>query len=462
MNWILSKKFKETNYNKELPSLWEIVKKILKISVPAALETLLVGIIGLVDTMMVGKVGVNALAAVSICQQPVFVTLAASMGINVGITTIIARRKGEGDEINARRTLRSSVYLCTFVGLLFTLLSIFFAEEFMLLAGADDDTLDYAVMYFQTVSSVLVFNYVRLAICAGLRAEGKTKLTLVVNVLSNVLNLFLNYCFINGNLGFPKLEVAGAGIATAISNFVAFVICIVIIYTRKGFLHLRINEKNIFTKEIVRTIIVFSMPAFIEQCFMRLGFFIIGVIVNNLGSQIVAMNAIISGVISLAFNITDGFATGAGALVGKGMGEGEYAQVFAYGRISQILSFILGLMMIMIILIFQIPVCKLFSNDLDVIKGASTTLRIAVFVIFPQSLQWVTTGILRGAGDVKFTARTSMLSVAIIRPTLSFLLCYPIGLGLLGSWIGMFIDQTIRFTVNNTRFNNLKWMKISV
>ncbi len=67
----------------------------------------------------------------------------------------------------------------------------------------------------------------------------------------------------------------------------------------------------------------------------------------------------------------------------------------------------------------------------------------------PESLQWV-------------TARTSMLSVAIIRPTLSFLLCYPIGLGLLGSWIGMFIDQTIRFTVNNTRFNNLKWMKISV
>ena len=81
------------------------------------------------------------------------------------------------------------------------------------------------------------------------------------------------------------------------------------------------------------------------------------------------------------------------------------------------------------------------------------------------------TGILRGAGDTKYTARSSMISVMIIRPAVSFLLCYPIiigevtiwaGLGLLGAWLGMFIDQALRFILNNVRFQNLKWAKINV
>lgn len=462
-NFIRNKIFKLDKFeNETLPSFWSVLCNILKISIPAALETFLIGVIGLIDTMMVGGVSVNALAAVSICQQPVFVTLAASVGINVGITTIIARRKGEGDRLSAQKTMKQAIYLSGLIGFVFTLLSIFLAKPFLELAGADSDTIDYALQYFKVVSSVLMFNYIRLAICAGLRAIGKTRLTLVVNVLANLVNLLLNYCFINGNFGFPKLEVCGAAIATAISNFIAFLICIVIIICSNGFLNIRIEEKEIFSKEIVNNVIKFSIPAFIEQCFMRFGFFLIGMIVNNLGYQIVAMNAIISGVISLAFNVTDGFATGASALVGTGIGEKKYALVFVYARLSQILSFMLGLLEILIILIFRVFVCKLFSSDINVIEGANGTLQIAVFVILPQSLQWVTTGALRGAGDIKFTARTSMLSVAIIRPLFSYTLCYPLGLGLLGSWIGMFIDQTIRFIINNMRLDSLKWIKIKV
>ena len=79
---------------------------------------------------MVGGVSVNALAAVSICQQPVFVTLAASVGINVGITTIIARRKGEGKELDAKRTMKQAVYLSGLIGLILTIVSIVFAKPF--------------------------------------------------------------------------------------------------------------------------------------------------------------------------------------------------------------------------------------------------------------------------------------------------------------------------------------------
>ena len=87
---------------------------------------------------------------------------------------------------------------------------------------------------------------------------------------------------------------------------------------------------------------------------------------------------------------------------------------------------------------------------------------IAAFITFPQNIQWVITGILRGSGDTKFTAITSFTSVTVIRPIISYLLCYPIGLGVYGAWIGMLIDQTIRFGFNTWRFKTRKWLTIKV
>jgi Na+-driven multidrug efflux pump len=99
-------------------------------------------------------------------------------------------------------------------------------------------------------------------------------------------------------------------------------------------------------------------------------------------------------------------------------------------------------------------------------KMSTERLRVLLiyssFVMLPQSIQWVTTGILRGAGDIKYTARNSMISVTLVRPFFAYILCYPLGLGILGSWIGMLIDQSLRTVLNNHRFTRLKWMKIEV
>jgi len=457
-----TKRYVQKYGEEKLPSFWTLLYKIIKISVPAALETLLIGITGLVDTIMVSGCGTEALAAVSITQQPVFVTLAFSFGLNAGITAIVARRKGENDQEGANNCLRQSMILCLIVGGIVTLLANVLAVPFLRLAQAQDDTINLSATYFRFVSIALIFNYLRLGICAALRAAGNTKTTLVTNIVANVVNIILNYCLIQGNCGFPALGVKGAAIATAIGNSVAFIIAVLVVFLKKGFIHLTIKDDWKLNPESCKNILKVSTPAFIEQLFMRFGFFLIGMIVNGLGTEASAMNAIISGLISLAFNITDGFAIGCASLVGMSLGEKRKGLAFAYARLSQISSFCLGCIMISIIFLFRVPLSSLFSDDPKIIEGASTVLYFAVFVIFPQSLQWVTTGALRGAGDVGFTARTSMLSVAIIRPIFSFVLCYPIGLGLMGSWIGMFADQLIRFAINNYRLTHFKWMELKV
>ena len=284
MSFRVKKRIKEHFGEEELPNKRNLFLNILKISVPAAMETLLMGVIGLIDTMMVGSLGTESLAAVSICQQPIFITLAAAFGLSAGITAIVARRKGEQNQEDARKTMRQAMLVCFIVGLVFCVLSILLARPFLIITGAKDDTIDLACTYFRVVSSACIFNYLRLAICAGLRAEGNTKVTLLVNIIANGVNVFLNYCLIYGNLHFPRLEVLGAAIATAIGNFVAFVVCILILRFRNGFLKIEKNDDWKFDKENTMNLIKVSTPAFIEQLFMRVGFYIIAVIVNNLGT----------------------------------------------------------------------------------------------------------------------------------------------------------------------------------
>ena len=93
---------------------------------------------------------------------------------------------------------------------------------------------------------------------------------------------------------------------------------------------------------------------------------------------------------------------------------------------------------------------------------ASNIMIIAAFTTLPQNIQWVITGILRGSGDTKFTAATSLISVSGVRPLVSYLLCYPVGLGVIGAWIGMLIDQALRMGLNIWRFSKKKWLQIRV
>lgn len=462
MNLLLNKAVRNKFPNTVLPPKKKMLGDVLRISIPAALEAFLVAITGLVDTIMVSRVSKQAIAAVSITQQPYFLSLMVAMGISAGITAIIARRKGENDEEGARKTLRQSLIITTIFSLFLTVVLLLVARPFMLVTGAKKDTIDDAVIYFRVVVSALSAISLRIVICAGMRSSGETHIPLILNVIANVVNIFFNYCLIEGRLGFPRLEVLGAGIATTIGNLVAFIVAVIILIKHKSFIRISPHDDWHPDKNAMKSIAHISYGAFIEQFFMRIGFYIIAVIINNLGTNAVAVNAVISGVISLAFSLTDGFAIGASAIVGKSLGEDKKSLAFAYGRIAVLCSIVMGMIMVGTIISLRIPLSGLFSTDQEIIKETQFLLLITSFVIFPQSMQWVVTNILRGAGDIKFTAKTAIICILIIRPTLAFIFCYPLLMGVLGSWIALFIDQTTRFIINHRRVNSLKWMEIKV
>ena len=459
-NILRPKKLDELGIKNEIPKTSKLINDILKISLPAAAETFLVGLVGLMDTIMVGSLGKEAISSVSITQQPVYITLTFCFGLTAGIIAIVSRRFGQNDREGANKALRQTLVLGIIISSIITFLSLVFGRAFIKLAGAKPDTIDNATAYFKIVSSVLILNYLRILILAGQRAAGYTKMTLITNIIANATNILFNYLLINGNFGFPRLEVRGAAYATIIGNIVAFLVAFASVYRSKRFVSIHFKENWRLDIETIKSLYFVSLSAFIEQIFVRIGFFLIAVIINNLGTDAVAINTITQNIVSLSFNIIDGFAIGAAALVGKSLGEDKADLSYAYGVLSQMICIGIGIFMMVIIMIFRKPLSDIFTNDKMIVSQAAKLLLFASIVVLPQSLQWVTTVMLRAAGDSKYTARGSMYSVMIIRPLLSYILCYPLSLGLYGAWAGMLIDQTFRLIHNEKRFLSLEWIKI--
>jgi putative MATE family efflux protein len=384
MELLLNRKVQKVYSEINIPKKSKILANLLRISVPAALETFLISVVGLADTVMVGGVGTNALAAVSIAQQPVYISLAASVGFSAGVTAIVARRRGEKNQPEAQKVLRQAIILGLITSLIFAVLTISLARPFLILTGANEDTLDLSATYLQIVTTALVFNYLRIIICSALRAVGDVGTTLLTNMIANTVNIAFNYCLINGHFGFPALGVAGAAIATVIGNTVAFLISVFIIRYKKSFVRIKLRDDWRFDKECAKGIVTVSSSAFIEQIFMRIGFFMIAMIVNRLGTHLVAVNAIIAGIVSLSFSITDGFSIGVASLVGRSLGEKNEPLAFAYGRLSQILSFLIGLIMISLILTFRYQLSMLFSDDETVINDAAKYCGLRCLWLYPK------------------------------------------------------------------------------
>lgn len=147
----------------EETSVKELYKKNWDIAWPSVLEGALLSVINSADTIMVGTVGLSAIASVGLAAQPRMILLILGQSICVGTTAVVARRKGAGDRKAANACLKLSLIIVTILGLAMSLLGFFLAEPFMILSGANEDTLEMSVTYFKVISCAMVFNYCRCA-----------------------------------------------------------------------------------------------------------------------------------------------------------------------------------------------------------------------------------------------------------------------------------------------------------
>ncbi len=454
----------------ELPSAREGYGTVFRLAWPATLESLFVAIIGFVDTIMVSALGPEAITAVGICTQPKFLLMAAVISLNIGVTAIVARRKGEGDTEGATRSLKQSLLICVCLCILMTTAALTLARPLLTLAGAGADYIDTACDYFRIVMCGQFFACMGLTMNAAQRGFGNTKISMRANVSANIVNILFNYLLINGVWIFPRLGVRGAAIATALSGFVAFCISLISLLHTSGHasphnppsLTLLSGGSWRFDKRTVNAITKVGSSSLVEQLLLRFGFFTFNMICANLGTIPYATHQICINITHIYFSFSEGMGIAATSLVGQNLGARRPDLSMMYGKMCQRVAMAVALCIAVTIAVFRYDVIGLFSDDARILTLGSNIVLIIVVMAMFQASQVVMFGCLRGAGDARHLMLVSLISVGIIRPGLSYILCYPLGLGLIGAWLGMMVEQITRQTLASVRFYRNKWSKIEL
>jgi len=446
----------------EVPDTRQVYKNAIDMAWPSAIEAVLVGLVSSIDIMMVGSLGASAIAAVGITNQPKFILLAIIFSLNVGVTAIVARRRGEKDREGANRCLRQALVICLMLSAILSVIGFTYARPLLLFAGAQADVIDNAVTYFRIIAIGNFFTSVSLTINAAQRGSGNTKISMRTNIVANIVNLTFNFLLINGHFGFPKLGVAGAAIATLLGNIVAFLMSLRSITKADGFLHIKFKSDWKLDKETVKSIMSISSSSFVEQICMRVGFLVTTMLVASLGTIAFATHQICMNIVNLSFTFGDGLGIGASALVGQNLGAKRPDLATIYSKTIQRIALTVGAILFILFIGGRYFLVGLFTNDNSIILMGGKIMIIMAMMSPVQTVSVVIGGTLRGAGDTKFVAYSSLISIGIVRPLTTWLFCYPLGFGILGAWFSFMTDQCLRLLINSWRFKTGKWTKIRI
>ena len=439
-----------------------VFSEALHMAWPAVLESFFVSLAGMIDTLMVSTLGAASVAAIGLTTQPKFIGLSFFLSMNIAVSALVARRKGQGRQDNANETLLTAlVYtlvMCAFI----TVICVAFADQIIKLCGSNPETHAPAVQYFRIIMGGMLFNVISLVINSAQRGSGNTKIAMTTNVTSSIVNVLFNYLLINGHFGFPAWGIRGAAIATVLGTVAAAVMSLRSLFRKDSFVSIRemIAKKIRPTFETFMSLINLAVNFFIENLAMRVGFVTTAVIAAKLGTNPFAAHQVGMNFLSLGFAFGDGMQVAAVALTGRSLGEHARDKAKMYGKTCQEIGLGISVILALIFFVFGKFMFSLYFSDPETIQMGVLISRYIIATVLVQISQVIYGGCLRGAGDVKYTLFASLISVTLIRTLVTFLLSGVLNTGLHGIWIGILADQASRYFLLSRRFHKGDWVNI--
>lgn len=441
-----------------------IIKNVLNMAWPAVIESFFVAFVGLVDSYMVSDLGSNAVAAVGLTTQPKFLGLSMFFALNVSVSALVARRRGEQRQDLANRILYTALIFIVIAAVIFSVSLVYFANEIIRFCGSTPETHDMAVAYFQIIMGGMIFNCIQMGINSAQRGAGNTKITMRTNVTSNLVNMVGNYLLIGGNFGFPALGIRGAAIATVFGTVVASIMSVISVMKPSGFISIPYIIKNKIRPALTTfvNIVKVGYSVFFEQILMRIGFMATSLMAANQGNDAMAAHQVGMNLMSLSFAFGDGLQSTSVALIGRSLGANDPDLAKEYGRTCRMIGAIISVVLTFVYFFGARPLCSLFFEEEHIVELGVSILHVIIFVVIFQISQVIYMGSLRGAGDTLYTAVASTISVTFVRTFVSYFFGYILNWGIAGIWLGVLGDQISRFLFASTRFKAGKWVQIKI
>ncbi|MGX7197022.1 MATE family efflux transporter [Enterococcus olivae] len=417
-----------------------IKKKLIKLALPATVENILETSVGFIDSLMISQIGLFAVAGVGIANAILNVYIAVFIALGIGTSSLISRYIGADNSEKAKLIAKQSLLLAIVSGLCLGLASLLIGPQLLKMMGATKQTFNYSLQFFSIVGGGSVTIAIMILLGSILRALGDTKSPMKIGLITNILNIVLDYILIFGLGPIPALGVAG----TAIGTLVARLLGTILLYRKVQSTVLSFSFRSIFQRSSYQELLNLSFPAALERLVMRLGQVLYFGLIVAIGAKTYSAHSIAGSIESFVYMPAYGLATAAATLAGNSIGKKDYVETKRVAFYA-VKYGVIVLSMLGVGLFFCTPyIAPWFTSDAEAIKQIVIALRIDAFNQPGLAISLILAGVLQGMGDTKTPLYSTAFGMWVTRILGVILLGNILDLGIAGVWLAIGIDLYIR------------------
>lgn len=410
---------------------------------------------GVADSVMVGWTGATPLAAASFANVFFSIPLFFGIGVSYAITPLVAEANGAGNQSRISDVLRNGSLINFFMGLILVAL-IFVVEPFMHSMNQPEDVVDLALPYLSIIAVSLIPTMIFQTYRQFAEGLHSTRMAMIIVIISNLLNVLLNYLLIFGKFGFPELGLIGAGWATLISRIAMAIGMMLYVYYGEKFTLFRSGFSfGNYSRALINKMLHIGIPAGTQFILEAGAFGFSALMMGWMGTTALAAHQIAINLATISYMTTSGLAAAATIRVGHFLGQRDFnsMRTAAFTLIGMAMAVMTAWALLFIFGRNFLP--TLYIADVDVIALTSTLLIVAAFFQLSDGMQVVCAGALRGLQDVKIPTFFIFIAYWIIGLPLGYWLGFKMDFGPKGIWIGLLIGLTLTATAMLTRFLHL-------
>ena len=436
-------------------------KGLLRLTWPIFLEFLLFMLMGTADTLMLSGVSDDAVSAVGVVNQYIFICILIMEVISNGASIVVAQYLGARRPQESARIAALSITLNFLLGIIVSAGLVLFGNAILARMNLQGVVLAHAQTYMGIAGGFLFIQALINVFSSLIRTYGFTKESMFVSLGMNVVHILGNYLLIFGHLGLPELGVAGAAISTVMSRALALIVFVWMLY-RVMEVRMTLRDYVTVSKDYIRKILKVGIPSAVEQMTYHSCQTVFLYYVTFFGSAALAARQYALAISQYVFLFSLAIGIGTSILVGRLVGARRTDD--AYRQVLESLKWGVSITVLVDVgvILFRKPLIGLFTENGDILLLASQLIVLGFLLETGRSFNLVFVNALRAAGDAVFTVYIGFFSMAFLSLSLGYVLVFQLGMGVAGVWIAVAVDEWTRALIFWFRWRSRAWERQSL
>lgn len=439
----------------------ELLKKLFAIAIPIALQSTVQSTLSLIDQMMIGRLGAEAIASVGLGHRVLFIFVVLLSGVSASTSIYASQFFGSGEKKKISSIVGISLIISMMVSILYIIGSFAMPMNMISVFTKDSKVIELGAVYLKSIALIIIPISINLVYSSVLRSSGNTKLPMYCGILSVGTNTVLNYLLIFGKFGMPALGVAGAAYATVISRVIETFVLVIVIYKKKLPAAIPLNEmiKGI-DKKLLGVFLITALPVVINEVSWVLGDSAFAVIYGRMGTYQLAALTLTYPIVGLTIGFLSGLSASAGVILGNYLGAGEHEKAYRSSiriiKIGIVASLVIGAVSALLSHFYV----EIYSVEVEVKKYTYQMLIIYSMIMWTKvSNMIIGGGILRSGGNTKIVMVMEIIGMWGIGVPLGILSAYVWNLPVTSVYLIVATEEFARFFMGIYLVKTKKWIR---